>query len=182
VNADRYPTRVFWSDDDEGFIAEAIDLPGCSAFGETQHEALTQLMDAIKAWIEAATAAGNPIPAPSNPAAEENYSGKVLVRMPKTLHAQLAKSARAETTSLNQYIVFLLIQANTLRNIETSFVSIIGRWKERFLVWDNPKPSSSQVFIGYNTATTISDNFNISSRPKRFPYMSSDNPTVHKTR
>jgi predicted RNase H-like HicB family nuclease len=64
IDTSRYPARVFWSDEDEGFIAEAIDLPGCSAFGETQSEATIELQDAIKAWIAAATAAGNAIPPP----------------------------------------------------------------------------------------------------------------------
>jgi predicted RNase H-like HicB family nuclease len=54
--------QVFWSDEDDGFIALAPDLPGCSAFGETQPEALAQLQDAIAAWIEATRAAGNPVP------------------------------------------------------------------------------------------------------------------------
>ncbi|MFL5213269.1 MAG: type II toxin-antitoxin system HicB family antitoxin [Microvirga sp.] len=64
IDTSRYPARVFWSDEDEGFIAEAIDLPGCSAFGDTQSEAIIELQNAIKAWIEAATAAGNAIPPP----------------------------------------------------------------------------------------------------------------------
>ncbi|MDZ4791671.1 MAG: type II toxin-antitoxin system HicB family antitoxin [Hyphomicrobiales bacterium] len=62
----RYPVQVFWSDEDEGFIAIVPDLPGCSAFGETQHDALTEAQDAIAAWVEAMTAAGNPVPAPSS--------------------------------------------------------------------------------------------------------------------
>jgi predicted RNase H-like HicB family nuclease len=67
IEADRYPLQVFWSDEDEGFIAAAPDLPGCSAFGETQAAALSEMQDAIAAWVEAMTAAGNPIPAPSAP-------------------------------------------------------------------------------------------------------------------
>jgi predicted RNase H-like HicB family nuclease len=63
--ARRYPASVFWSDEDGGFIAIAPDLPGCSAFGETKPEALFELEEAIRAWIEAANAAGNPIPEPS---------------------------------------------------------------------------------------------------------------------
>jgi predicted RNase H-like HicB family nuclease len=63
----RYPANVFWSDEDEGFIAIAPDLPGCSAFGETRYDALTELDGAIEAWIEAASAAGNPVPGPSRP-------------------------------------------------------------------------------------------------------------------
>lgn len=63
--ADRYPVEVFWSDEDEGFIALAPDLPGCSAFGETQTEALVELQDAIAAWLDASAEAGNNAPAPS---------------------------------------------------------------------------------------------------------------------
>jgi predicted RNase H-like HicB family nuclease len=113
TDANRYPANVFWSDEDEGFIAVAPDLPGCSAFGETQHEALTELQSAIAAWIEAARTAGNPIPEPSQPAADNVYSGKILVRMPKSLHAHLAQAAKAEAVSLNQHIVFLLTWATT---------------------------------------------------------------------
>jgi predicted RNase H-like HicB family nuclease len=58
---------VFYSDEDEGFIALAPDLPGCSAFGETQEQAVTELRDAIVAWQLAAVGAGNPIPKPSLP-------------------------------------------------------------------------------------------------------------------
>jgi len=62
MSRDRYPKQVFWSDDDEGYIALAPDLPGCSAFGSSEAEAMSELEDAIVAWIGAAKAAGNPIP------------------------------------------------------------------------------------------------------------------------
>ena len=64
IDPSRYAAKVFWSDEDEGFVAEAIDLPGCSAFGESQSEAIAELQDAIRAWIAAATAAGNEVPHP----------------------------------------------------------------------------------------------------------------------
>jgi predicted RNase H-like HicB family nuclease len=112
TSTDRYPAEVFWSDEDEAFIAVAPDLPGCSAVGDTQQEALTQLHDAISAWIEAARTAGNPIPGPSRPASDEAYSGKLLVRMPRTLHGRLARQAKSENVSLNQYIVYLLVFAD----------------------------------------------------------------------
>ena len=105
----------------------ASDLPGCSAFGETQHEALTELQSAIDAWIEAASAAGNPIPEPSQPAAESIYSGKILVRMPKSLHAQLAQAAKTETVSLNQHIVFLLTWAAAHRTLTTDWTVTVGQ-------------------------------------------------------
>lgn len=57
-----YPVEVFWSEEDGGWIAIAPDLPGCSAFGESRPEALKGLEPTIEAWIEAAKAAGNPVP------------------------------------------------------------------------------------------------------------------------
>lgn len=50
---------VFWSEEDAGYIATAPDYPGCSAFGETEREALTELADAVEAWLEASRKAGN---------------------------------------------------------------------------------------------------------------------------
>lgn len=65
TEADRYPAHVFYSDEDEGFIAIAPDLPGCSAFGDTQEQAICELRDAIVAWQIAARDAGNRVPEPS---------------------------------------------------------------------------------------------------------------------
>ena len=58
----RYPLNIFWSDEDEGFIAEAPDLPGCSAWGGTEAEAAGEAQDAITAWVQAAKVAGRAIP------------------------------------------------------------------------------------------------------------------------
>jgi predicted RNase H-like HicB family nuclease len=53
----RYPLDIFWSAEDKGFIAEAPDLPDCSAWGETEVEAAREAQDAIAAWLQAAKAA-----------------------------------------------------------------------------------------------------------------------------
>jgi predicted RNase H-like HicB family nuclease len=111
-NQEKYPAHIFWNDEDEGYIALAPDLPGCSAFGGTQEEALGELQHAILAWKEAAAKAGNPIPDPSRPEAEPAASGKVLLRLPRSLHAQLIKGAKRDRVSLNQYIVSLLSTAS----------------------------------------------------------------------
>jgi len=59
-----YHVNVFFSDEDEGYIADIPDLVACSAFGETALEALREVEMAKAAWIEAARAEGKPIPAP----------------------------------------------------------------------------------------------------------------------
>ena len=101
----KYPLEVFWSDEDEGYIAIAPDLPGCSAWGETATEALAEIQPAVEAWLEAAKKAGKPIPVPTMPG---SASGKFLMRLPKRLHADLTRAAKREGVSLNQYVLYLL--------------------------------------------------------------------------
>jgi predicted RNase H-like HicB family nuclease len=57
-----YLVEIFWSDEDEGFIAVAPDLPGCSAFGETQQEALHEMRSAMTSWLEACANMDRPYP------------------------------------------------------------------------------------------------------------------------
>jgi predicted RNase H-like HicB family nuclease len=122
----RYPKHVFWSSEDEGFIAIAPDLPGSSAFGATEAEALAELDHAIDAWIEAARAAGNAVPAPSRPASASLPSGKVLVRMPKGLHQRAARCAEREDVSLNQFIVACVAEAVGERSPADELVRQVG--------------------------------------------------------
>lgn len=65
----QYPImiRPLDSDDGGGFIAFALDLPGCTSDGATPQEALANVQDAITCWIEAAIDMNRPIPKPSRP-------------------------------------------------------------------------------------------------------------------
>ena len=59
-----YHINIFFSEADEGYVADIPDLPGCSAFGKSPAEALEQVEIAKEAWLEAAKAEGKPIPQP----------------------------------------------------------------------------------------------------------------------
>ena len=59
-----YHINIFYSEEDEGYIADIPDLEFCSAFGETAAEALNEVENAKVAWLEAAGEAGKPIPPP----------------------------------------------------------------------------------------------------------------------
>jgi len=104
----RYPVEVFYSDEDEGFIAIARDLPGCSAFGNTQAEAVSEIRAAIEAWQAAAREANNPIPEPTRRADDALPNGRILLRVPRSLHASLIECAKMEGVSLNQHLVSVL--------------------------------------------------------------------------
>lgn len=59
-----YHINIFYSNEDEGYIADIPDLEACSAFGPTPSEALRQVEIAKNAWLETARAEGKPIPEP----------------------------------------------------------------------------------------------------------------------
>ena len=59
-----YHINIFYSDEDEGYIADIPDLESCSAFGVTPAQALTEVERAKQAWLEAARQTGKPIPPP----------------------------------------------------------------------------------------------------------------------
>lgn len=59
-----YHINIFYSEDDEGYIADIPDLKYCSAFGNTPEEALREVQVAKAAWLEAARAEGKPVPPP----------------------------------------------------------------------------------------------------------------------
>ncbi|HEX4080275.1 MAG TPA: toxin-antitoxin system HicB family antitoxin [Rhizomicrobium sp.] len=96
--------------DGGGWLAELPDLPGCMADGATPEEAMTEAIDAARSWLKTAQTHGDPIPVPSR-ASRDVYSGRWLLRTPKSLHKRLSERARAEGVSLNTLAVTLLAQA-----------------------------------------------------------------------
>ena len=60
----RYEVIIWWSDEDESFIAEVPELPGCMADGATYQEALANAEVTIQEWIETVKELGRPIPEP----------------------------------------------------------------------------------------------------------------------
>ncbi|HQY94484.1 type II toxin-antitoxin system HicB family antitoxin [Caldilinea sp.] len=59
-----YHINIFYSDEDDGYIADIPDLNACSAWGKTPAEALQEVEQAKTLWLEAARATGKPIPLP----------------------------------------------------------------------------------------------------------------------
>ena len=60
----RYEIIIYWSDEDQAFIAEVPELPGCMAHGSTHEEVLVNIKSAMELWIETAKEFNDPIPAP----------------------------------------------------------------------------------------------------------------------
>lgn len=60
----KYEIIIYWSDDDQVFVAEVPELPGCAAHGDSPDAALSNCKDAIDLWIDTAKESGRPVPAP----------------------------------------------------------------------------------------------------------------------
>ncbi len=89
----------------EYFYARVLELEGCQSTGETFEEAYKNLKDAMKGWIETKIEDGFDVPLPVG---YDDFSGKFVVRIPKSLHYKLSLEAEQEGVSLNQYALYKL--------------------------------------------------------------------------
>jgi len=100
--------RELIKNEDGSWFARIAEFTGCMTEGVTVDEAMNNLDDAMAAWIEVKIEDGEAIPPPLN---SGQYSGKFLMRVPKTLHRELVRRADLEGVSLNQYALTALAQA-----------------------------------------------------------------------
>jgi len=61
---DKYEIIIFWSEDDNAFVAEVPELPGCMAHGDTHEAALANIRTATELWVETAQESGQAVPKP----------------------------------------------------------------------------------------------------------------------
>ncbi len=112
---------------DGGFFAKIKELEGCMTEGETLEETLELLEDAKKVWLEAALEDGLEISLPESMREEKEYSGKILLRLPKSLHKKLVEGAQKEGVSVNTYIVNLLSEKNAKRELLNNLIQILEK-------------------------------------------------------
>ncbi len=89
------------------FFACVLELDGCMSVGDTYIDAYNNLNEAMELWIEDALSNGEHIPDCLDDGA---FSGKFVLRIPKTLHKKLAMEAKLEGISLNQLALYKLAQ------------------------------------------------------------------------
>jgi RNA polymerase sigma-B factor len=105
VRSEREGGEIRW-------CATVEELPGCAARADTPDEAVDLVREAMEPWLATALAEGREIPVPAGEPTEQrtapSHSGRFLVRMPGTLHAQLAGAAEREQLSLNRFVTKVL--------------------------------------------------------------------------
>jgi len=117
--------------EDEGkkyWIAEVPELPGCKSHGSTVGEAVESVEEAKKDWIADSLEKGEDVPVPVE---RDRYSGRMLVRMSRSLHRALSLMAESEKLSLNQLIVTILAKEvgrlNVLNRVEDKIDRLLDR-------------------------------------------------------
>jgi len=101
-------TFALTPDPDGSWFVQVREFPGCMSQGDTPEDALAMIRDALRGWLEVALADGDTIPEPRS---LDAYSGRFVLRMPRSLHRDLVEIAEREGTSLNQYINVVLARA-----------------------------------------------------------------------
>ncbi|MDP2959243.1 MAG: toxin-antitoxin system HicB family antitoxin [Longimicrobiales bacterium] len=112
--------RVLIPDAESGTVTAMIaEFPGCVTQGNGVQEAYANLEEAAESWIEAAMELGQEIPLP---AADQAFSGRVLLRLPKSVHRQAAEAAERDCTSLNQFILAAVAEKVGAARVEAGAV------------------------------------------------------------
>ncbi|MEZ4870260.1 MAG: toxin-antitoxin system HicB family antitoxin [Caldilineaceae bacterium] len=100
-----HPAR---KNDTKGWFARVLELPGCMTQAATFDEIDEMIHDAMRAWIATALEQQMVI---LEPRTDEQYSGKFVVRVPRSLHKTLAQAADRDGVSLNTFVNVALAQA-----------------------------------------------------------------------
>ena len=101
-------TRELIPEPEGGWFIRVKELPGCMSQGETPEEAMEMIEDALRSWLEVELRKGSVIP---EPRLKKSFSGKFVVRVPKSLHRKINDTAEQEGVSLNQWINTALAEA-----------------------------------------------------------------------
>lgn len=115
-----YRMEIVEDREEGGFVVSYPDLPGCITCGETVESAVSNALDAKRAWIEAALEEGISIQEPDS---LDNYSGNFKLRIPRSLHKLLAEHSKREGISMNQYCVYLLSRNDAIADLHAPYAA-----------------------------------------------------------
>jgi predicted RNase H-like HicB family nuclease len=100
-----YKIEIIKDEAEGGYVLSVPGLKGCMTCADNLEKGMKMLEDAKKQWFMAALESGYEIPEPN---ALEDYSGQFKLRLPKSLHKELAEKSKQEGISMNQYCLYLL--------------------------------------------------------------------------
>lgn len=133
-------SRVVVPEADGTFRCEILEFPGCIAVGDTAVEALTNLENVAESWLESVLARGQAVPSPFE---DNDYSGKTVLRLAKSMHQKAAIAARRDGVSLNTFLVNCVAEQLGVRKASITYHYTT-----------NLSQQNNVVFLDYNKAYT----------------------------
>lgn len=109
------------ADPDGGYVIKFPDLPGCMTQVDDVRDVVPMAEEVRILWLETEYERGREIPPPTYP---EEYSGKLSLRLPRSLHRSLAEAAERQGVDINQYAVALLARGDALAAVERRLEAI----------------------------------------------------------
>jgi len=106
-----YRIEIVKDEAEGGYVLSIPELKGCLTCADNLEKGMEMLEDAKKQWLTAALESGYEIPEPNT---QESYSGQFKLRLPKSLHKELAEKSKQEGISMNQYCLYLLSKNSNL--------------------------------------------------------------------
>jgi len=100
--AEDYTYRVFWSEEDDAYIATVAEFPRLSSIEDTQSEAFAGMVELVRFVLNEMEKAGE---VPPIPLTKKRYSGEIRLRMPTEVHRRVAMEAAEQGVSINQLLV-----------------------------------------------------------------------------
>jgi len=165
-----YPIELV-RDEEDTWVASLPDLPGCNSYGDSVSEAVDNVTKMKNLWIRGRYDSDLPIPEPTS---EDDFSGKFVLRIPKSLHRSLAFQAQKQGVSLNHYASHLLSERNSNSRIQdiarllefcTHQAQANSRtWGER-PAWIAAKLPGDLQFLGFIRKPPTECNFKNTKKP-----------------
>ena len=167
-----YRFNVFWSEADNNYVATCPDFPGVSGFGETRVQALAEAELSLQLAIEAYQEEGWELPIPQPP---PSHSGRLLLRLPRSLHTQLAQQAEVEGISLNMLACNYLTEGAAEHQIHGELR--IMREQLAQLLQDLQKQAGNGANV--QGASAIQEDSRVEQEPARGVVSMGSRPDIH---
>jgi len=119
MKPDTYSVTIVWSDEDQAFVTEVSELPGCMAHGESSEQAIEQIEFAIENWIDTARQTGREIPAPHHFADYEALRDQKVAEQIRALQTEVAKQIEAIFEAHGKTITVSLPKRQSTKEVDS---------------------------------------------------------------
>lgn len=147
-------------DTELGYFAEMPDLPGCVGDGRTVEEAIADVRDSQKHWLEIALDSGSDIPLPRT---DDQFSGHYALRMPRSLHRAIYEEAEEEGVSMNLYLNTLITENRHIRSmkrLKTHFTETKLVYQVKYDAWLEALLDTTEATVRVSRPTLLKEVIN----------------------